>query len=431
MWESKGGDSSKVPDAEIIAVGSELLTHERVDTNSLFVTEQLNVLGVEVRRKVVIGDDRARLAAAIRDALSNAEIVVLSGGLGPTEDDLTRDAVADALGRKLIFSQEICDQIEERFRRFQRQMAEINKRQAYLIEGAEALDNPRGTAPGQWIETEINKTRRVMMLLPGPPGELKPMFMNQCVPRLTQFLPPQVIRVRQFRVAGMGESDLDQLIAPVYTKYTNPATTILAGAGDIHVNLRARGDTEEEVERLLNEVCPPIEELLGDRIYSRNGDSLETVVGELLRKYKATLSAAESCTGGLLGQRITSVPGSSDYFVGGFITYSEKMKTSLLGVDPAVISAHCAVSDEVARAMAAGARSRTGSTYAISITGEAGPLSATGLPPGTIFLGFASEEGTDSRKLHLPGDRNRIRNLAAQSALDFVRRKLMAADARG
>jgi nicotinamide-nucleotide amidase len=423
MWELRGGEFSKVPDAEIIAVGSELLTHERVDTNSLFITEHLNALGIEVRRKVVVGDDRARLTEAIRDALSRAEIVVLSGGLGPTEDDLTRDAVADALGRKLVFSQEICDQIEERFRRFQRKMVEINKRQAYLIEGADALENPRGTAPGQWIETG----GRTVMLLPGPPGELKPMFTDQCVPRLIRHLPPQVIRVRQFRVAGMGESDLDQLIAPVYTKYTNPATTILAGAGDIHVNLRARGETEEEVEQLLNEVCPPIEELLGDRIYSRNGDSLETVVGDLLRDSKATLSAAESCTGGLFGQRITSIAGSSDYFVGGFIVYSDAMKTALLGVDPALIETHTAVSEEVARAMAAGARSKTGSTYAISITGEAGPRSATAAAPGTVFVGFASEAGTDARKLHLPGDRNRIRNLAAQSALDFVRRKLMTA----
>lgn len=438
MWELRDGEFSKVPDAEIIAVGSELLTHKRVDTNSLFITEQLNALGVEVRRKVVVGDDRARLAAAIRDALSSAEILVLSGGLGPTEDDLTRDAVADALGRKLIFSQEICDQIEERFRRFQRKMAEINKRQAYLVEGADALENPRGTAPGQWIETDIETggeksgatAGRIVMLLPGPPGELKPMFTDRCVPRLIRHLPPQVIRVRQFRVAGMGESDLDQLIAPVYTRYTNPATTILAGAGDIHVNLRARGKTEEEVERLLDEVCPPIEELLGDRIYSRNGDSIETIVGDLLRGSKATLSAAESCTGGIFGQRITSVPGSSDYFTGGFIAYSDAMKTALLGVDAALIDAHTAVSEEVARAMAAGARSKTGSTYAISITGEAGPRSATGAAPGTVFLGWASEGETDVRKLHLPGDRNRIRNLAAQSALDFVRRKLMATDAR-
>jgi nicotinamide-nucleotide amidase len=425
MWELRGGEFSKVPDAEIIAVGSELLTHERVDTNSLFITEQLNALGVEVSRKLVVGDDRRRLTAAIRDALSNVEIVVLSGGLGPTEDDLTRDAVADALGRKLIFSQGICDQIEERFRRFQRKMAEINKRQAYLVEGADALENPRGTAPGQWIETNGETGGRIIMLLPGPPGELKPMFTDQCVPRLVRHLPPQVIRVRQFRVAGMGESDLDQLIAPVYTKYTNPATTILAGAGDIHVNLRARGETEEEVERLLNEVAPPIEELLGDRIYSRSGDSLEAVVGNLLRSSKTTLSVAESCTGGLFGQRITSIAGSSDYFLGGLIVYSDAMKTALLGVDPALIEAHTAVSEEVARAMAAGARSKTGSTYAISITCEAGPRSATAAAPGTVFLGFASEAGTDARKLHLPGDRNRIRNLAAQSALDFVRRKLM------
>jgi nicotinamide-nucleotide amidase len=430
MWELRGGESFKVPDAEIIAVGSELLTHERIDTNSLFITEQLNVLGIEVRRKVVVGDDRARLTEAIRDALSRAEIVVLSGGLGPTEDDLTRDAVADALGRKLVFSQEICDQIEERFRRFQRKMAEINKRQAYLVEGADALENPRGTAPGQWIETGIEPSGRIVMLLPGPPGELKPMFTDQCVPRLIRHLPPQVIRVRQFRVAGMGESDLDQLIAPVYTKYTNPATTILAGAGDIHVNLRARGETEEEVERLLSEVAPPIEELLGDRIYSRKGESLEAVVGDLLRSSKATLSVAESCTGGLFGQRITSVAGSSDYFIGGFIVYSDAMKTSLLGIDPALIEAHTSVSEEVARAMAAGARSKSGSTYAISITCEAGPRSATAAAPGTVFLGFASEAGTDARKLHLPGDRNRIRNLAAQSALDFVRRKLLAADRR-
>jgi nicotinamide-nucleotide amidase len=408
-------------DAEIIAVGSELLTHERVDTNSLFITEQLNALGVEVHRKLIVGDDRVRLTAAIRDALKNAGIVILTGGLGPTEDDLTRDAVADALGRKLIFSQEICDQIAERFRRFQRKMAEINKRQAYLVEGAEAIENPRGTAPGQWIQVED----RVIMLLPGPPGELKPMFTERCIPRLMAHLPPQVIRARQFRVAGMGESDLDALIAPVYTKYTNPVTTILAGAGDIHIHLRARGDTVEFVEALLNEVAPPIEELLGDRIYSRNGDSLEAVIGQLLRSRKATLSIAESLTGGGVGQRLTSVAGASDYFAGGFIVYSDEMKTAMLGVDAELIKQHTAVSDEVARAMAEGARSKTGATFAVSITGEAGPASATGVPVGTVFVGFASAEATDARKLHLPGDRNRIRNLAAQSALDFLRKKLI------
>lgn len=406
--------------AEIIAAGSELLTPERVDTNSLFLTEQLNALGVELVRKMVVGDDRERLTASIRAALANAEIVVLTGGLGPTEDDVTRDAAAEALGRKLVFDAGLLDQITEKFRRFQRKMAENNKRQAYLIDGAEALDNPRGTAVGQWLQMGD----RIVMLLPGPPRELKPMFAEQCLPRLTRYLPAQVIRTLELRVAGMGESDLDSLIAPVYTKYTNPATTILAGASDIHINLRARGATMEEVERLLAEVGPPIEALLGDRLYSRAGETLEAVVGKLLRKRGATLVAAESCTGGIVAERITSVPGASDYFAGGFVVYSDAVKMKLLGVDPQLIERHTAVSEEVARAMAEGARSQMGASCAIAITGEAGPESATGAPIGTVFLGFADEAGTDARKLHFVGDRSRIRSLAAQSALDFVRRKM-------
>lgn len=407
-------------DAEIIAVGSELLTHDRVDTNSLFITEQLNALGVEVRRKLIVGDDRVRLEAAVRHALCDAEIVVLTGGLGPTEDDLTRDAVAAALGRSLIFSQEICDQIEERFRRFKRKMVEINRRQAYLVEGAEILPNPRGTAPGQWLQVN----GRVVILLPGPPGELKPMFLAESVPRLQRLLPPLFIRTRFYRVAGMPESDLDQLISPVYTKYSNIATTILAGAGDIQVHLRARGATEDEAEQLLIEAGPQIEGLLGDRIYSRNGDSLESVVGAMLRERGATVSLAESCTGGIVGERITSIAGSSDYFVGGFLVYTDAMKVKLLGVDPALIAQHTAVSADVAKAMAEGARSQTGSTCAISVTCEAGPESSTGAAPGTVFIGYAGPQGSDARQVHVPGDRNRIRSLAAQTALDYLRSKI-------
>ena len=407
-------------DAEIIAVGSELLTHDKVDTNSLFITDQLNALGVEVRRKLIVGDDRARLEAAVRDAMSSADVVVLTGGLGPTEDDLTRDAVAAALGRSLIFNQELLEAIEERFRRFNRKMVENNKRQAYLVEGADAIPNPRGTAAGQWIQLD----GRVVMLLPGPPGELKPMFVEQCVPRLQKLLPPLAIRTRFYRVAGMGESDLDQLIAPVYTKYTNPSTTILAGMGDIQIHLRARGATAEEAEALLAEVGPPIEDLIGDRLYSREGRTLECVVGEMLREHHATVSVAESCTGGMIGQRITSIAGSSDYFVGGFLVYTDHMKTALLGVDPELIEKHTAVSEEVARAMAEGARARTCSTYAVSITGEAGPDSATGIPPGTLFVGVATASGCEVRKLSVPGDRTRIRTLGAQSALDFLRRQI-------
>jgi nicotinamide-nucleotide amidase len=409
------------PNAEIIAVGSELLTPQKIDTNSLFITDHLNSLGVEVTRKSIVGDDRERLAASVRTALAACRIIVLTGGLGPTEDDVTRDAVAAATNRKQIFDRDIAAAIEERFRSRGRKMAEINKRQAFLIEGAEPLPNARGTAPGQWLDHE----GAIVMLLPGPPGELKPMFTAQCVPRLEKVLPAQVIRTRFFRVSGMGESDLDQLIAPVYTRYTNPATTILAAVGDIQIHLRARCHTVEEAESLLNEVAPPIEALLGDRIYSRNGDSLESIVGGILLSRGETLSVAESCTGGMLGEKITAVAGSSGYFAGGFITYSPKMKIDLLGVDPALIEQHTVVSEAVAAAMAEGARTRTGSTYAVSVTGVAGPAGPDDpAPVGTVWIGFAGPQGTEARKVQLPGDRALVRAFAVQTALDLVRRRL-------
>ena len=410
-------------DAEIIAVGSEMLTSQRLDTNSLFITDQLNALGVEVRRKLIVGDDRAILAAAVRDALAHANIVIVTGGLGPTEDDLTREAVAQALGRPLVFSQELSDAIEERFRRRQRKMAENNKRQAILVEGAEVLPNPNGTAVGQWIGSQPDG--RVIMMLPGPPGELKPMFLSECVPRLASRLPAQVIRARLYRVTGMTESDLDQLIAPVYSKYTNPATTILASPGDIQVHLRARCDTEDEAERLLAEVGDPIEELLGDRIFSRNGDSLEAVIGELLRARGATLAVAESCTGGMIAERVTSVPGSSDYFVGGFVVYSNRMKENLLGIDPALIERHTAVSGGGWRHGPGRAIPRRRDLRRIDHR-RSRTRSSTGAPVGTVYVGFAGPDGAvEARKFNFPGDRTRIRMFAAQGALDYLRRRIL------
>ena len=235
--------------AEIIAVGSELLTSQRVDTNSLFITDQLNALGVEVRRKMIVGDDRELLTASIREAIARVEIVILTGGLGPTEDDLTRDAVAAAIGRKLIFRDDLRDAIAERFRRVQSQ----NGGQ----QSAPGLRRRRrrGSAQSATAPPPANGSEhegRIVMLLPGPPHEMKPMFVDQCVPRLARRLPAQVIRTRFYRVAGMGESDLDQLIAPVYTKYTNPVTTILAAPSDIQIHLRARCETAEEAEALLD-----------------------------------------------------------------------------------------------------------------------------------------------------------------------------------
>ena len=399
--------------AEIIAVGSEMLTPDKVDTNSLHLTQELNTLGIEVVAKSIIGDDRQRLTDAIRNSWAHAELVILTGGLGPTEDDLTRDAVAAALEVGMTPSEEAWQAILNRFQKFGRTPTENNRRQTLILNGADMLPNPNGTAPGQWF----HRDGRVLVLLPGPPRELKPMVAAEIIPRLTAMLPPQVIRTRWYRVALMGESDLDHLIAPIYTKYTNPATTILAAAGDIDIHLRARCETAEEAEALLAEVGDPIAELIGDKIYSTNGDPLEVVVGKLLRAKGQTVAVAESMTGGMLGMQITSIAGSSDYFKGGFLTYTDQMKTQLLGVPEGTE----AVSEEAALAMAAGARDRAQSDYALSVTGF-----ADGPNAGHVFVGLATPSGTHARTLKLNGDRYRVRCLTILNALDWLRRALQS-----
>lgn len=409
--------------AEIFAIGTELLTPQHTDTNSLRITEQLNLLGVEVVAKHVIGDDRERLAEAIRGAVQRSHIVVLIGGLGPTEDDVTRDAVAAALGRKLVLSLEQESVLISRFRQINRPMAKNNLRQAYLLEDAEAMPNPHGTAPGQFLSTDHG----ALALLPGPPRELQPMLINQLIPRLRHVVPPQVIRARSFRITGMGESDLDTLIAPVYTKYTNPVTTVLSSPGDLFVHLQARAETEEQADALLRQVAMPIAELLGDRIYSENRDeSLELVVARLLRKNHATVSVAESCTGGMIAMRLTEPGGSSDYFIAGYVTYTDAQKNGVLGIPNDLIAKHTAVSEPVAAAMAEGARRRSGSTYALSATGYAGPSGGTAYDPvGTVYLGIAGPSGTRVVRVRHGGERQRIRLLATQNALDLLRKDLL------
>ncbi len=409
--------------AEIIAIGTELLTPERVDTNSLLVTEQLNLLGVEVTRKQVIGDDRLRLTEAIERAIERSNIVVLIGGLGPTEDDVTRDAAAAALHRKLSLSLEQESVLIQRFRQINRPMAKNNLRQAYLLEGAEVLPNPNGTAPGQFISTDHG----AVALLPGPPRELKPMLIEQLVPKLRHIVPPQTIRVRSFRVTGIGESDLDTLIAPVYSRYSNPVTTVLSSPGDLFVHLRATGETVDEVEDLLREVGNPIAEILGDRAYTEDAnESLDMVVGRLLRKSHGTVAVAESCTGGLLAARLTDQPGCSDYFQAGYVTYTEEQKTAILNVPAALIERHTAVSEPVAAAMAEGARAKSHATYALSVTGFAGPTGGTDFDPiGTVYIGLAGPHPTKVVRVRYGGDRYRTRTMAAQGALDILRKHLL------
>jgi competence/damage-inducible protein CinA-like protein len=409
--------------AEIVAIGSELLTPRHLDTNSLAVTEGLNSLGVEVVSKQVVGDDRERLTEAIRTAVKRSDIVVLIGGLGPTEDDVTRDAAAAALGRKLALSLEQESILISRFRQINRPMAPKNIRQAYLLEGAEAMPNPHGSAPGQFLSTG----RGALAMLPGPPRELKPMLENELMPRLRPVIPPQVIRERTFRITGIGESDLDTLIAPVYTKYTNPATTILSSPGDLSVSLRAITATRAEADDLLRDLGNAIASLLGDRIYSEKADEgLEQVVGRMMRKDHATVATAESCTGGLVAARLTEHSGSSDFFIAGYVTYTDSQKREVLGVAKELLDRHTAVSEPVAAAMAEGARKRSGAKYALSTTGYAGPTGGTEHDPaGTVYVGVAGPDGTRVVRVRHGGDRDRVRTLATQGALDLLRKTLM------
>jgi len=410
--------------AEIIAIGSELLTPSRTDTNSLFITDELNKLGVDVVEKHVLGDERARLTEAVRAAIHHSEIVILSGGLGPTEDDVTREAVAAAVDRVLVLSPEQERILTLRFQQIHREMADNNRRQTFLIEGAEALPNPYGTAPGQFFKTKSGG----LFLLPGPPRELKPMMHEQVVPRLRPMLPPQVIKTRVFRVAGMGESDLDALVAPVYTKYANPTTTVLSAPGDLSVTLFARSSSEAEADALLKEVGDPVAQLLGERVYSTEDAPLEVVVGSLLRQWRATVATAESCTGGLIATRLTEHAGSSDFFIASYVTYNDRQKQQLLGISKDLLEAHTAVSEPVARAMAEAAKDNTGATYALSTTGYAGPDGGDQENPvGTVFIGLASPQGTTVRRIHCGLDRARIRLFAAQAAIDLLRRELLHA----
>jgi len=293
--------------AEIIAVGSELLTPDRIDTNSLFLTEELNKLGIEVLRKTIVGDNRELLAEAFRDALNRVPVVIASGGLGPTEDDLTRETVAELLDRRLQRNDAVVKQIEARFRSFKREMPALNLRQAMVPEGAEVLENPRGTAPGLWLEDK----GRMVALLPGPPRELKPLFKEQVLPRLERRVSGVRMYARELRVTGLGESHVEERIRDIYLRYQEVHTTILAAPGEIQIHLRVWSADAAQSNATLDELVRSIELALGDRIFAHAALSLEEVVAKLLIDNRSTIAAAESCTGGLVAERLTRIPGSS------------------------------------------------------------------------------------------------------------------------
>ena len=403
-----------------------MLTPHRVDTNSLYLTEQLNLLGIDVIFKSIVGDDLRRLVAAAQHGLFRSDILIFSGGLGPTEDDLTREAVAEALGVGLRRDPEIIAQLEQRFAQRGWKMTPNNAKQADVLEGAIVLPNPNGTASGQWLNGQFEGRERIVILLPGPPHEMKALFENEVRERLRQKVPSAHLFTRTLKVAMLGESAVDARVAPIYKRYSDVETTILAGAGEIELHFKTRAGTLEAAQARADEVAGLVEDELDDAVYSRNGESLEQIVGYWLQMRNATLAVAESCTGGLLSERITSISGSSRYFLGGAVVYSNALKSELAGVPAEMIERHGAVSREVAAALAEGIRYRCESTLGVGITGVAGPGGGSPEKPvGLVFHALASDSGTEVIQRNFPGDRKRIRRFASTMALDMIRKKLM------
>ena len=412
--------------AEIIAVGSEMLTPFRMDTNSLYLTEQLNRLGVDVIFKSIVGDNLRRLVAAAQHGLFRSDVLIFSGGLGPTEDDLTREAVAEALGLTLQRNPDILSRLEQRFAERGWKMAANNAKQADVLAGATVLPNPNGTAPGQWLSGQFDGRERIIVLLPGPPHELKALFESEVLDRLRAKVPPAFLAIRTLKIAMLGESQVDARVAPIYKRYADVETTILAAAGEVELHFKAIAATADAAQRRVDEVAGVVEDELDDAVFSRDGESLEQIVGYWLQMRNATVAVAESCTGGLLAERITSIGGSSRYFLGGAVVYSNALKTELAGVPTEMIDRHGSVSREVAAALAEGIRYRCDSTLGVGITGVAGPTGGTPEKPvGLVFHAVASDRGTEVIQRNFPGDRKRIRRFASTMALDMVRKNLM------
>jgi nicotinamide-nucleotide amidase len=381
---------------------------------------------VEVGFKTIVGDELKDLVRVVTVALSRADILILSGGLGPTEDDLTREAVAETLGLELRRDRELLESIERRFAERGWKMTANNVKQADVIAGATVLHNANGSAPGQWITGRSDGKEKVIILLPGPPHELKALFENSVLERLRSKVPRQFLATRVLKITGVGESACDARVAPIYKRFPDISTTILAGAGEIQLHLRAQAGSLEESERRLDELVEKIEDELGDLVFSDNGDSLEQIVSYYLQMRDATLSVAESCTGGLVAERLTSISGSSRYFIGGAVVYSNRLKTQLADVPSDLIEMYGAVSEQVAKALAEGIRKRCGTTLGLGVTGVAGPTGGTAEKPvGLVFHALATESGTEVVKRNFAGDRARVRWYASQQALDMVRRKLM------
>jgi nicotinamide-nucleotide amidase len=418
---------ARLSTAEIIAVGTELLTPFRSDTNSLFLTARLNELGIEVRRKSIVGDDAADLGPAVSEALARVDLLVVCGGLGPTDDDRTRETVAEVLGRTLREDASIVDRLRTRFAARGWTMPDNNRRQALVPDGAVVLENPRGTAPGLWLDTG----ERVVVLLPGPPRELEPMFTEVAHTRLATRAAPERLYRRVLRVTGRGESHVEELTHPVYTRWGHAeptvATTVLASPGLVELHLSTRAGSQDAAQAVLDAATGELAAVLGNHLFSTDGRSLSEVVGELLRREGFRVAVGESCTGGLVTARLVDVAGSSSYVETGVIAYSDEVKRTVLGVDPGLLKTDGAVSEAVAVAMAEGVRRVGAADIGIGVTGVAGPGGGSDEKPvGTVCFGVVGPgSAREARTARFPGDRTMIRRQATQTALDLLRRVLL------
>jgi len=373
-----------------------------------------------------VGDRQKDLVNAIRTALGRVDILIVMGGLGPTEDDLTREAVAEALSLTLHRDAAQVAALHARAATWRIAMPQNNLKQADVLEGATLLHNANGSAPGQWLDSTFGGYRKLIALVPGPPHECRPLFETECLPRVHASAPRRSIAVRTLKAAMIPESQADKLLAPIYSTYTDVETTLLAHTGDLQITLICAKPDAEAAQQRVDELAERLEETLEDWLYSSQGDSLEQIVLYYLGLRQATLAVAESCTGGMVAERITSVPGASRSFLGGVVVYSNELKTSLAGVPVELIGQHGAVSAEVARALAQGIRARTGATVGVGVTGIAGPTGGTeSKPVGLVHIAVCDAQGCDTIERTFRGDRQRVREWAAQQALDLVRRRLM------
>jgi nicotinamide-nucleotide amidase len=406
--------------AEVVGVGTELLLGQIPNTNAQWISERLAAIGVDVVHHQAVGDNLERIEEALRLALSRADVVIATGGLGPTQDDITRDAIAHVAGATLVRHPELEDVIREKFTRAGRDMPESNLVQADVPEGARTILPDRGTAPGLVLDVE----GRRLYALPGVPAEMREMMEEAVLPELAALAGPATVISRIVRCVGIAESRVAELTDDLFRSMANPTVAYLAGGGEVMVRVTAKAPTRQEADALIDPVVREVVHRLGDFVFTTTGQKLEEVVGNLLRSEGKTLACAESLTGGELGARITSVAGSSRYFVGSAVCYSVDAKRDVLGVSAETLEGPGPVSAECAREMAVGARKLFGANIAVSVTGAAGPEPHGGAEHGQIWVAMDADGLSHQRSLRAPGDRSMVRRWAEQAALDLVRRHL-------